>query len=430
MKRKLGILLSICMVAVLASCGKKSNKQGSDDVFKPSYDTQTECSLTVVGDYKNFEALVAEFDRFKEYYPNVELTYEYLDDYKNILSTALDRTNKPNIFFSYTWMMGNSKYDAVIEHMENLSNPSLKINLDCIRPGLLNRGENGSVSMVPVFSRTYGALVNDNLFKKENIKYPTKWSELLTACEALRNKGYGSPMMGYSAKSSSSLMNTVAYPMFVAELAKDPAALALANNLDPAAGEYMRKALTAVDGLVKNNCVNLTECDKIADNYDKVILRFFEGDVPMMICAGDTVSGTKKRESQSEAFVNSPFDYSFHPIPVTEQGGYFIDSPSVEFSVNKNCENLDMTNEFMRFLVSDTELNQMASLKRLVTPTKAMSLDPVYAPFGSVPSERTFSPEVLGVKDALATQIRQAAFKVGKGELSIQEAIDLYGQLS
>ena len=37
----------------------------------------------------------------------------------------------------------------------------------------------------------------------------------------------------------------------------------------------------------------------------------------MMVCIADTVSGTKKRESQSEAFTKSPFNYSFVPIPLT-----------------------------------------------------------------------------------------------------------------
>ena len=118
---------------------------------------------------------------------------------------------------------------------------------------------------------------------------------------------------------------------------------------------------------------------------------------------------------------------SFSPIPLSEKGGYFIDSPSIEFSVNKDCDNLDMTNEFMRFLVSDKELNEMASVKRLVTPTKVMSFDPVYAPFGKIPSERIISPEVLGIKDQLTVQIRIASYKVGRGDLTIDEAIGMYG---
>ena len=158
-----------------------------------------------------------------------------------------------------------------------------------------------------------------------------------------------------------------------------------------------------------------------------MILRFFEGDVPMMICAGDTVSGTRKRESQSEAFTKSPFKYTFSPIPLTEDGGYFIDSPSVQFSINKSCDDLEMTNEFMRFLITNEELNEMASVKRLVTPTTDLSFDSVYAPFGQVPSERTLSPEVLGITDPLTVQIRIASFQVGKGEITVDEAVTKYG---
>ena len=427
MKKLLCIFLVVCMGLSLAACQGTKEEEKKETEFAPALDTETSCSITVAGSYDNFEALEAEFDRFNEMYPNVRLSYVKLDDYNNTIGTALGASDKPNIFFSYTWMIGNEKYATVQAHMENLSDPALKMNLDCIRPGLINKSAGGEVYTVPIFSRTYGMLVNDDLFKKEGLSVPTTWEELLSVCEAFRNKGYANPMMGYSQKSSSCLMNTVAYPLFLAALADDPEALTKANNLDAAAGEYMRTALEKVKELIDKGCVDLDACDLIEDNYTKVILRFFEGDVPMMICAGDTVSGTKKRESQSEAFTNSPFAYSFAPIPVTAEGGYFIDSPSIQFSVNKDCDDLEMTNEFLRFLVSNKELNEMASVKRLVTPTKDLSFDSVYAPFGQVPAERTFSPEVLGIKDQLTVQIRVAAFKVGKGELTIDEAIAQYG---
>ena len=426
MRRLLCVILFICILVSLTACGGKPQEETAAG-FKPSLDTSTSCSITVVGSYDNFEALEAEFDKFNEIYPNVQLSYVKLDDYNNVLGATLESNDKPNIFFSYTWMMGNEKYASVCAHMEELSDSALRLNLDCIRPSLLNHDAEGHVFLVPVFSRTYGMLVNNDLFEKEGLSIPTTWTELAAVCEAFRSKGYASPMMGYSLKSSGSFMYTVAYPLFAAALAENPEALALANELDPAAGEYMRPALEAVEQLIQNGCIDMNECDKIEDNYTKVILRFFEGDVPMMICAGDTVSGTRKRESQSEAFASAPFDYAFAPIPLTDDGGYFIDSPSIQFSVNKNCENLDMTNEFMRFLITNEELNAMASVKRLVTPTKDLSFDTVYAPFGQVPSERTISPEVIGIKDPLTVQIRVAAFRVGKGEITIDEAVAMYG---
>ena len=426
MKKAIAVLLIICTTFSMAACGsKKSEKQAEG--FVPSLDTDTACTISVVGSYDNFEALEKEFDRFNEIYPNVQLSYKKLDDYNNVLSTVLDGEDKPNIFFSYTWMIGNEKYDSVVAHAEDLSDSNLNLDLSCIRPGLVNHDSEGHVKMLPVFSRSYGMLINEDLFKKEGLEVPTTWSELMDVCQEFHNKGYASPMMGYSLDSSSCFMYTLAYPRFVVTLSENPDALTLANNLDPSAGEYMRPALETVEELVKNDCINLNECNKIEDNYTEVILRFFEGDVPMMICAGDTVSGTRKRESQSEAYTNAPFSYSFAPIPLTDEGGYFIDSPSIEFSVNKDCDNLDMTNEFMRFLITNKELSNMASEKRLITPTTDLSIDSVYAPFSQVPENRTISPEALGITDSLTVQIRYAAYGVGTGDLTVDDAIAKYG---
>ena len=324
-------------------------------------------------------------------------------------------------------MAGNTKYADAIAHMEDLADPAVNLNLDAIRPGLLNKDSNGKVSMVPIYSRTYGALINKDLFEKEGIKIPTTWSELTSACASFKDKGYKSPIMGYSLKDGNNLMNTLAYPSFVASLANNSEALAKANNLDPSAGEYMRDPLTKIKQLVDSGAIDIEECNKINDNYNEVIMRFFKGDVPMMMCDADTPSGTKKRESQSEAFIANPFSYSFYPIPLSEQGTYFIDSPSIQFSVNKNCNDLEMTNEFMRFLITKDELNNMAAIKGLMATTKEVSFDSVYAPFAQVPADRTFSPEILGVKDSLVKQLRNAAFKVGKGEITVDDAISMFG---
>lgn len=426
MKKLLCAMLILCTLVLLTACAKKPEEETAAG-FKPSLDTGTSCRINVVGSYDNFEALEAEFDRFNEIYPNVQLSYGKLDDYNNVLGMALESDDKPNIFFSNAWMVGYEKYHTVLAHMDDLSASGLGLNLGCLRPGLIHHDPEGRVRMVPIFSRTHGMLVNNDLFEKEGLSLPATWTELMAVCESFRGKGYASPMMGYSLNSSSSFMNTVAYPLFAAALAENPQALALANELDAAAGEYMRPALETVERLIRNGCIDLSECDKIEDNYSKVILRFFEGDVPMMICTGDTVSGTKKRESQSEAFANAPFQYTFIPIPLTDDGGYFIDSPSVQFSVNKNCDHLDMTREFMRFLITNEELNKMASVKGLLTPTTDLSLDSVYAPFGQVPSERIISPEVLGIKDPLTVQIRIASFQVGKGDITVDEAVAMYG---
>ncbi len=168
-------------------------------------------------------------------------------------------------------------------------------------------------------------------------------------------------------------------------------------------------------------------CDEIENNYDAVILRFFEGDVPMMTCSGDTVSGTRKRESRSEAFIANPFSYTFVPIPISDEGAYFLDVPNLQFSVNKDSENLDMANEFMRFLITSTELNEMAQNKGLMSPTKDLSFNTIYAAFGAVPKERILSPEEFGLTDDALIQFRVANYGVSTGAMTIDEAVAGYG---
>jgi len=428
MKKLSSILLGILTVSTLASCGNHSS-QKDEEIFKPTLNKDTSCEIKVVGSYSNFEALLVEFDRFNEYYPNVKLKYEKLDDYENTLSVVLQGNEKPNIFFSESKMIDNEKYTTVVSHMEDLSNPSLNISLSVVRSGLIKKDANNKVLTVPVFSKTCGALVNNDLFGKENIKVPTTWSELIDACGTFTKKNYASPIMGYSkdSKPSSGLFNVLSYPSFLAELANNQEALTKANNLEPSAGEYMRNGLNVVNHLINKGYINIENCDEISDNYEKVLLRFFEGDVPIMVCNADTVSGAKKRESKSEKYQANPFNYSFYPLPVTEEGGYFIDSASLGFSVNKNCENLDMTNEFMRFMIRTKELSDLAANKGLIATTSVTSFQSVYAPFAVVPKERTFTPEIIGIEDQVFAQIRIASYKVGKGELTVDEAISQYG---
>jgi len=426
MKKKLCFILAAMLVTVSMACVVPA-QEGSAGTFEPMLDPNTSCEITVIGNYSNFEALEAEFESFNEFYPDVELSYLKPDDYNNLLETVLESSDAPNIFFFHPSMHGDEKYNKVFAHMEDLSDPQLGLDLECIRPNLLDYNESGELLMVPIFARNFGMLVNNDLFEKEGLQIPATWEELLDVCEAFLDKGYASPIMGYSADPSGCLMNILVDPEMVAALAGEPEAVKAANELDPSAGEYMRKGLDSMMQLIDNGYIDLEKCNEISDNYTELILRFFEGDVPMMLCTADTVSGTGKRESQSEAFTNAPFTYSFVPVPLSEDGGYFIDSPSVEFAVNKTCDNLDMTNEFMRFLITREELNKMASVKRLITPTTDLAFDSVYEPFAQVPADRVLSPEVIGVTDPLANQVRIASYLVGTGEITIDEAVSQYG---
>ena len=79
MKKLLCAILILCTLVSLTACAKKPEEETAAG-FKPSLDTGTSCRINVVGSYDNFEALEAEFDRFNEIYPNVQLSYGKLDD--------------------------------------------------------------------------------------------------------------------------------------------------------------------------------------------------------------------------------------------------------------------------------------------------------------------------------------------------------------
>ena len=284
--------------------------------------------------------------------------------------------------------------------------------------------------MVPVFSNTYGMLVNNSLFEKEGLSVPTNYQELVAVCDAFREKGYASPVMGFSNEETTSLFTLAIYPYFCDTVADDAEAVGKLNALDPSAGEYMRPALEKITQFINDGCVNLDVCAEIENNYDAVILRFFEGDVPMMAGSGDTVSGTAKRESRSEAFTANPFKYSFVPIPMSDDGANFLDMPNLQFSVNKDSADLNMANEFMRFLVTSEEFNNMAQIKGLMSPTKDLSFNSMYAAFESVPESRILSPEEFGLADDAVKELRQAVYGVATGAMTIDEAVAAYGTLA
>ncbi len=427
MKKVMCVFLSILLILGMSACGAEKQEQTVQEGFKPSMDTSVKASIKIAGGYDNFEALEAEIDRFNEYYPNVELVYTKVDDYNNMIGTVLSGNDAPDIYVNYSWMYGRDQYKASIDYAENLADPALGLSLDVIRSNILLNTDDGTLPMVPVFSNTYGMLVNQSIFEKEGLSVPTTYDELIKVCDTLRDKGYDNPLMGFSKEETTSIFTLTIYPFYCGTVAEDKEAVEKLNSLDASAGEYIRPSLEKITEFLEDTRVNIDACDKIEDNYDAVILRFFEGDVPMMTCSGDTVSGTKKRESRSEAFSANPFKYTFVPIPMSNDGVTFLDMSNLQFSVNKESSNLDVSNEFMRFLITSEELNEMAQNKGLMSPTKDLSFNSMYAAFGDIPESQILSPEEIGLTDDAVIQLRQAVYKVGKGEMTIDDAIAGYG---
>ena len=423
---KLFLLIALLLLTI-SSCNKKTGKaQAAEKVFSPSLTTDIKASIKICGNYSNFEALEAEFDRFNQIYPEVELTYSFLDNYNNVIVSSLYSDEAPDIFFLFPWMMGRTQYEVLFEIAEDLSLPELNINLDCIYEGNLLKTSDGKVPVLPMYSQGYGMLVNEDLFKRENLKVPATLPELLDVCQKLKTAGYKSPIMGFT-DGTANIFSSIAYP-YSHYLVKDNAkAQEALNNMDAAAGEYMRPLYELIDRLVATDCFDLNYCkQEFTDNYNGVILRFFEGDIPMLLIYGDVVSGTKKRESKSDAFTASPFKYRMYPTPVTDKGGIFISNTGTGFAVNSKSKQLAITNEFIRFLTQTAELNNLATNKHLIPITKDFSSDELFAPMGNGIKVYANTTTLL---DDVQKQIRTSCSNIANGLITVDEAVKQYGQI-
>ncbi len=427
-KKISSILLTAVMAVSLVSCGSAGQKDSAE--FSPALSTDTSCSIRVVGSYSNFESLESEFERFYEYYPNVSMNYVYLDDYNNTITSALMSDEAPDIYVTASWMLDDENMALVFENAEVLSDPRLNINLDCIRKGAQWKTESGDTIMLPVFTRSFGMLVNMDIFEKNGLTVPDNYESLVDTCEKLKELGYETPIMGCNGITVAGMYYSFAFPLFCSEVMKNKDSLSSLNALDKASGELMRPSLERLKTFVDKGYLDPAKCsEEIADDYDAVIMRFFEGDVPMMLGSGDMVSGTLKRESKSEAFSTKPFKYNFFVVPSGDEGGYFLNAVNLFFSVNKNSKNLDMANEFIRFITREEELGNMAAIKRLITPTNDFSLDEVYSSLEGFPQERAFSYRETGLNDAVGKEFRAAAYKVANGMITVEEAVNSYGKL-
>ncbi len=421
-------LCALLLAAILLSgCGKKTSVAQDDaPAFVPRLDSGTTGTILIAGHYANFEALEAEFDRFNAYYPGIELSYEYLDSYNSNIATAIAGSEAPDIFFTFTWMLDKPECEPLFEAAEDLSAPALGINLSAVRQELMTEHPGGKMLMVPVLSSTYGMLVNQDLFKKHGIEIPQTYDDFKSACKKFIEEGIAVPILGGLSDKASSMYSAFSLPYFYHSVGLIPGSVPLLNSLNPEAGKFLAPLLSMTEDFMSSGIVNQSACKELKNDYDALIMRFFEGDIPIAITSADIVSGTKKRERLSEAFIAQPFTYSFHPVPVPEYGGIFFNSPVIDFSVNRNSRNLALANEFMRFLLSSEELNNLSAIKRLVTVSTDFSFDEVYSAFAVatfVYAERT------GLMDNAIKQVRRAVRNVANGTMSPEEAMASYGTL-
>ena len=361
MKKLMCIMMASVMTLTLAACGGSSSESSESTAaegFEAKLDTSTEATLYVDGSWGNFEALEQVVLDFQEYYPNVEIVYSQLEDYGTNIVNRLTTGEEIDLFMFSGWNFNESNFNELVEHCEALDDIGIDISsLDDEYADLYS--EDGKHYAFPLYQSSGGMMVNIDLLKDNGLEVPTTLDELLSACETLKGAGYETPLWiepNYLRR---------CYATECIEMMKE--------------GTSAEDAATALDveaqALVDSGYMN-PESGTLEDTYNAVILRFFEGDIPFVFIHADNFSGTAKREAKSEAFTANPFEYAYVPAPIGDTTAKYTVNGAASYymGVYSGSQNLDMANEFLRFMYTEEEMTVLETIKNMPVANKNVGL--------------------------------------------------------
>ena len=359
--------LCAIIASSLAGCGAKEETK-KEDTFEPRLDTEQSVSLQIAGFMGNFEALDQVINAFNEIYPNVTISYE--QNNTHLLRNYIDNNQGIDIIMTtdenvrYT----TNKEDYVGDYCVDLS--AEDIYLGDVSENIISCGKvDGKLVRIPILKNLCGMAVNKTLLEKEGLKDPSNYSEFLDVLEKLKQKGY-TPIQGAANHVYSELVMNMAMDMIATD---DSLKNAVANG-DSLAVDKLTVVFERLQTIIDKGYTDYDINKELpSDNYDGSIMKFFEGDVPFWVCNTESFSGTKKRESKSETFSSNKFEYEYMYAPVGDNGAYEFIEPWYGFSVCKSSDNLDYAIEFMRFMLRQTQLNTMGSIKGM--PSIAVNSD-------------------------------------------------------
>ncbi|HUM83100.1 MAG TPA: ABC transporter substrate-binding protein [Lachnospiraceae bacterium] len=419
------LLTSALVLETLSGCGM-SGKTASDngsETFVPALDTDIEATVDIVGLLENFESLESVIKDFNQIYPKAVINYSKMDDYKDTLPVKALSDNPPEIFMSYrNYFMDNKQ---LVDNMLDLTDLKLDTGIFSEKVAKSSMYD-GKMLRIPLMLNYQGMAVNTSLLEKEGLKIPTTFKEFTSVCDALISKGY-TPVQGYPDMVYPNLL----YNEWGIRLARDKDGAAIMDALNKGSegcGEYLRSEFSVLDDYRQKGYYDDAINQTIGDNYDKSILHFFEGNTPFLVCSTETMSGMKKRETKSEEFTKNPFTYEFCILPVTDYGTTALVSVWDSFSILKNSDQIELAKEFLRFLVSKKELNQMAQIKGLPTAIEGGNDDQRFTSLNSIPEDEKMYSNEIGFTTAVTSAYKKYACLVAEGKCSVDEAVSGFPQ--
>lgn len=424
MKRILHRLAALALSAALltgcqAAAPAASSATAEASSFVPSLDTSTTTTIEVRGSWSNFEALDAIADDWNQIYPNVAINYTKVDEYNKHLADLLDTEDRPDLV-----VYGINTYyadkDTVKSHLVDLN--TLGLDTSVYAEDALNLCmDDGKMLALNWGMQAPGFIVNKTLLESLGLNIPQTHEEFTAACKTLREAGYV-PLQGCYINVYSDLVQNDRNLRLEQE--EDHEALYQKfSTAEPGCGEYFAPEFETLFTLLQNGDIDHKTNQSVEDIYQASILHFFEGNCPFFCTNAETVSGMKKRESKSEAFTASPFEYEFVSLPVENDTPALSISALDGLALVSGSKNEAWGAEFLRFVCSEEELNKLAQTKGVPALTQNRSTDPRFAQIAKVPAENRVIEADHPVIQLITVPYDDTMWDIAEGNVSsVEEA--------
>lgn len=400
-------LFGISLLSPLSGC-KKENK------FVPKLSTDKRVILNTLGFFGNFEALDNVINSFNEYYPNVEFEYQSVNQ-NNILS-FIDSNSNTDLMMSSAELLFKQEFTDRCLDLNDAD-----INLNDFEDEMISSSMiDGKLLSLPIGKNVFGLVTNVSLLKKCGLNVPSNLSEFRSCLSVLKEKGY-TPIQGPNSK----IYFELTFNMFADLIIDDDVLYSDLITNKAIAKEKIEPVFDLLEEFIDKGYINAEVNKQFPDdNYDKAILKFFEGDVPFWVCNSEKVSGMQKRESKSEAFSSNPFEYDYIFAPIGEKGSYVYSEPWYGFAINKDGANVEYAKEFLRFYSTKDQLNNMSKTKGIPSPAKVKDEKEIYKSMSGIKTieKKCHSSDRVSIQDnaSYASAIRRFGLK----EITKTEAID------
>lgn len=312
------LILMAMMILGITACGggtdseKSSSSKSESGSFQPSekLDADYACTIDVLGPWGNFEALDQAAQDFKKFYPNIEVVYSPLNDEVTDLKNRMASGKGIDIYMTNWLDTHNESRTYLWENARDLSQVGL--NLDAVDSDMLNTGYvDGVLKLMPVYRRMYGFMVNEDLLDEYGLTVPETYEAFLNCCETFKKEGIAPVLL----QGSNNLTNTYNQHIVAKTMSSENGDTVMKEALEGKdSSGFVEDTLRMMADLFGKGYVH-PDSNTFEDEYESVILRFFEGDIPFVPYNSEMYSGTRKREAKSEAFMEEPFHYSFIPFP-------------------------------------------------------------------------------------------------------------------